>query len=372
MHTPSDCFSASYAQARDAFRNAAKAAGLQVVSYLHPLPGREAEELSMDVAIDGDPQAQARLIVSSACHGAEGFAGSGVQVGALLDADLRDEARRNGVAVVHLHALNPYGFSHLSRTTHENVDLNRNFLDFSGPLPVNEPYRRVHPLLVPDRWPPPAETEAALMEIMQSEGTRALQAVVTRGQYEFVDGLFFGGAEPSWSNLTLRQVLREVGSGARRLAWIDLHTGLGPPGFGERILGCEPGAAEARAREWWGEVTSVHDGSSTSTFLTGLMWTAVRDECPNAEYTGIALEFGTVPVVDVLQALRADNWLRANRRTGRSPVPEELVREIGRQMLEAFFVDTDDWKVKVLSQGREAISQAIRGLSSGSSPQGSS
>jgi hypothetical protein len=168
----------------------------------------------MDVAIDGDPQAQARLIVSSACHGAEGFAGSGVQVGALLDADLRDEARRNGVAVVHLHALNPYGFSHLSRTTHENVDLNRNFLDFSGPLPVNEPLSPRPSLLVPDRWPPPAETEAALMEIMQSEGTRALQAVVTRGQYEFVDGLFFGGAEPSWSNLTLRQVLREVGSHA--------------------------------------------------------------------------------------------------------------------------------------------------------------
>lgn len=366
MNDPSVCFAASYAQARDAFRTAAGEAGLQVASHLHPLPGREAEALCMDVVIDGDPLGEARLIVSSGCHGVEGFAGSGVQVCALRDQELRDMARESGVAIVYLHALNPYGFSHLTRTTHENVDLNRNFLDFSGPLPLNEPYRRVHPLLVPDRWPPPVESEAALMEVMQAEGTRALQAVVTRGQHEFVDGLFFGGTEPSWSNLTLRRVLREVGSDARRLAWIDLHTGLGPSGFGERILGCQPGAAEARARSWWGKVTSIHDGSSASTFLTGLMWTAVRDECPNAEYTGIALEYGTVPVLDVLQALRADNWLRANRRTGRGPVPEELAHQIHRQMLDAFFVDTDEWKGEVLRQGCEAISQAIAGLSAGS------
>jgi hypothetical protein len=160
-------------------------------------------------------------------------------------------------------------------------------------------------------------------------------------------------------------VLRDVASSARRLAWIDLHTGLGPQGFGERILACAPGAAHARARDWWGRVTSIDDDSSASTFLTGLMWTAVPDECPQAEYTGIALEYGTLPVLDVLQALRADNWVQSNRRTGRSRVPEELVRQVGRQMLEAFFIDTVEWKGMVWSQGREAMSQAIAGLSGG-------
>jgi hypothetical protein len=59
-----------------------------------------------------------------------------------------------GVAVLYVHALNPYGFSHIRRATHENVDLNRNFHDFSKPLPVNEAYRELHPLLLPDQWPP--------------------------------------------------------------------------------------------------------------------------------------------------------------------------------------------------------------------------
>ena len=366
MDDPAPFFSSSYAQARGRFLEAAEAAGLEPFSLRHPLPGLEGEELAMDVVVDGDPEAGSMLIVSSGCHGVEGYAGSGVQLFALRDAALRAQARAAGVAVAYIHALNPFGFSHLRRTTHENVDLNRNFLDFTAPLPTNDAYRRVHPLLVPERWPPPAANEEALMAMMQSEGPRALQAVVTRGQHEFPDGLFFGGLEPCWSNLTLRQVLRRTASRARRLAWIDVHTGLGAQGATERILSCDPGAAEARARAWWGAtVTSIHDDSSSSTFLTGLMWTVARNECPHAEYTGIAIEYGTRPVLEVLQALRADNWLHLDRGPGRPDVPDELVRRIGSQMLDAFYIDSDEWQGNVLSQAREAIGQAITGLSAG-------
>jgi hypothetical protein len=363
MDRPDDCFSTTYAEARPRFLQAARAAGLEPIAHRHPLPGRDGEELAMDVVVDGDPQAENLLIVSSGCHGVEGCAGSALQVSALQDPALRGQAREAGVKLVHIHALNPFGFSYLGRTTEDNVDLNRNFLDFAEPLPFNEAYRRVHPLLVPEDWPPSAANEQALMALMQAEGVRALQAVVTRGQYEFADGLFFGGFRPCWSNRTLRQVLREVAGDARRLAWIDLHTGLGPAGLGERILSCEPGAAQARARAWWGPaVTSIDDDSSTSTFLTGLMWKAAREECPEAEYTGIALEYGTVPVLEVLQALRAANRLHLAR-SGPASLPQELVKQIGRQVLDAFYIDTDDWKGKVLSQGREAMSQAVAGLS---------
>jgi hypothetical protein len=75
---------------------------------------------------------QMLLIVSSACHGVEGYCGSGVQVFALHDDEWRAKARDAGVAVLYIHALNPYGFSHLRRVTQENVDLNRNFHDFAA------------------------------------------------------------------------------------------------------------------------------------------------------------------------------------------------------------------------------------------------
>jgi hypothetical protein len=199
---------------------------------------------------------------------------------------------------------------------------------------------------------------------MQAEGLRGFQAIVTRGQHEFPDGLLFGGSEPTWSNLTLRKMLRQTAAGAKELGWIDLHTGLGPPGVGERILACDGPDAD-RARVWWGPaVTSIHDESSTSTVITGPMWTAAREECPAARYTGIALEYGTAPIMQVLQALRADHWLHAHRQR-RDLAVGGLQQQVGRQMLAAFYLDTDEWKESVIRQGREAISQAIAGLAAG-------
>ncbi len=48
-----------------------------------------------------------------------------------------------------IHAVNPFGFSHLKRTNEDNIDLNRNFNDFSTPYPDNPVYEEVHDLLVP-------------------------------------------------------------------------------------------------------------------------------------------------------------------------------------------------------------------------------
>jgi hypothetical protein len=148
-----------------------------------------------------------------------------------------------------------------------------------------------------------------------------------------------------------------------RVAWIDIHTGLGPSGYGERIwAGGNDAVAIARAKRWWGgdgktPVTSTHDGSSTSAPLTGLMWYSVADECPQAEYTGIAMEYGTQPLQDVLQALRAEQWLQLHPEA--SP---ETHRAIKAQFLAAFYTDTDEWKRAILSQARESMLQAVAGL----------
>jgi hypothetical protein len=267
--------------------------------------------------------------------------------------------------VLHIHALNPYGFSHIRRVTAENVDLNRNFQDFSRPLPVNEAYRELRPLLEPQQWPPPASHGVATMQYIARHGEAALQAAVTRGQYEFADGLFFGGTAPTWSNLALREVLRTHGRRAGRIAWIDIHTGLGPAGVGERIFaGRDDAQAIGRARAWWGgagatPVTSIYDGSSSSALLSGMMFEAIHDECPQAEHTGIALEYGTVSTLQTLQALQAEHWLHFH-----PGAPPPLAAHIKRQMKDAFHTDTGEWKQQVLLQAREALLQAAEGLAS--------
>lgn len=360
-------FSLSYEQARSRFLEASEAANLRTTAYLHPLKGRYGEELAMDVVWQGAEKAKRILIVSSACHGVEGYCGSGVQVYALQNLEWRQRvaqaASAKGIAVLYIHALNPFGFSHIRRVTHENVDLNRNFQDFSSPLPSNEPYAKIHDLLLPEVWPPNSDNQRRFDEYIATHGLSAFQAAATGGQYQYPDGIFFGGQGPTWSNLTLRQVLKQFVGSAEHLAWIDIHTGLGPNGVGERIYaGWNDPAAIDRARQWWGgggatPITSIYDGSSSSAPLTGLMWGAVRDECPQAIYTGLAMEYGTEPVTEVLLALRAEQWLNLHPQA--SPEQANLIKA---QFLKAFYTDTDEWKEKILAQAMQSMDQAIDGL----------
>jgi len=352
-------FSTSYAQARARFLEAAAAAAVPVTSYDHPLPGRDGEALALDVAVLGDAQADTMLIVSSACHGVEGFCGSGVQVASLHDVAWLEQVRGAGVAVLYLHALNPHGFSHLRRVTQENVDLNRNFIPFTPPLPDNPGYDHIHELLLPATWPPVPAVEQALADFRERAGPRGWQAAVSQGQYRHADGMYFGGFGPTWSNQTFRRILREHVAPRRHLAWIDLHTGLGPRGVGERIFASiDEGPALARARRWWGEhVTSVTAGTSNSIPLTGPMQFALADECPGLANTNVCLEFGTVPLAEMFEALRADHWLHKH-----PDADAPLASAIRARIRAAFYPDGDDWRDAVWRQGLAVHDQAVAGL----------
>jgi Protein of unknown function (DUF2817) len=352
-----DCFARNYAQARTLFLGAAEAAALDVHSHLHPLLGRDGEALALDVARFGAASAARLLIISSGCHGIEGYCGSGVQVALLRDPAWHAAAEAAGVAVLYLHALNPYGFSWWRRVTQENVDLNRNFHDFCSPLPRNEAYDEIANLLVPSMWPPSDEVKHRLARYLQTHGPAALQAAVSSGQHDHPEGIYYGGVNPTWSHQTLRHILEEQASRCEQLGWIDLHTGLGPSGHGERIAAAD-GEVLRLARAWWGdEVTSITEGSSSSAPLTGTIGNAVSTMCPQAEFSGIALEFGTRPLWDVFDALRAEQWLENH-----PEAPEAQRREIKQQMFDAFFVDSDEWKAQVIEQAFDAAHAALHGL----------
>ncbi len=355
------CFAQSYRQARTLFRSTAEAAGLALHAHRHPLVGRDGEELAIDVARFGAAQADRLLIISSGCHGVEGFCGSGVQVALLRSPLFHAEAAAAGVGVLYVHALNPWGFSWWRRTTQENVDLNRNFLDFSQPLPRNAGYTELARALVPTTWPPPPAAEQAIADFVARDGMRAFQTAVSSGQHDDADGLFFGGVNPSWSHQAWRHLLHDQATTCSQLAWIDLHTGLGPAGHGERIFSArDDDATLARARAWWGpEVTSIYDGSSTSARLSGMAFEAIYDECPQARYTGMALEYGTLPLDGVLRALRADQWLENHPEA----TPDQHAA-IKRQTRDAFYTDTPEWKQRILEQGEAAARQAVAGLAS--------
>jgi len=354
-----DCFSKTYAEARSKFLDACAEVGAVVTSFPNPAAGADGKPLCADVARAGPENAEAILITCSGTHGVEGFCGSGVQVGTFRLGLKRFLTGRQ--AIVAIHAINPYGFSWLRRVNEDNVDLNRNFVDHSKPHRGNSAYDALHALLVPNDWDGLAKAEAdrQLQEYMQQHGMAALQAAITGGQYDHTDGLFYGGREPTWSNRTLHLMLQPFIRTAKRVAFIDYHTGLGPQGHGEIICLSAPGSpAFDRTHSWYGEVTSPWDGTSVSAPVQGSIEAALERELGNAELTAVALEYGTIPPLKVLEALRADNWLHLKDKPG-----SRLRRKIKAQMRRAFYLDKDLWKEQVWARAEEVLHRAIAGLS---------
>jgi hypothetical protein len=119
----------------------------------------------------------------------------------------------------------------------------------------------------------------------------------------------------------------------------------------------------ARAKAWYGgDVTTFYDGTSTSAALTGVSFQAALDSCPHAEFTGIALEYGTRSFNEVFQVLRAEQWLANHPGIG-----DPTQSAIRRRMREAFHDDSDGWKAIVYGQARVAVLQALKALAAAAS-----
>jgi hypothetical protein len=352
-------FAKTYSEARRKFVEASRQSKSKLQSYvLAEHGGPDGEELAMDVARVGPERPRNLLVVVSATHGIEGFCGSGCQVGYFSD-QLFEALPTNAGALL-IHALNPYGFAWLRRVNESNVDLNRNFRDFASPLPASPEYDALHKILVPDDWQGPKRDEAdrALQSYFAEKGLRGAQAAIQGGQFTHPDGLFYGGNEASWSNRTLHKILRDhVSSDITNVAVLDLHTGLGPSGYGEPIhLGTSQ--SFERAKAWFGDgVKNPAMGNSISAMVTGSLAQAITDALPNSQVMYLALEYGTIAAQDVLTALRADNWLHAVAK-GQSA----LACSIKQEMRAAFYVDTPYWKAAVYGRFADFVLRASRGL----------
>ena len=353
-------FSKDYAEARRKFLAACKAARLKPVSWRNPASGPAGEALYTDVVRIGSPAAARVVLVNSATHGVEGFCGSGIQIGWLRSGDWRRLPK--GVAVVLVHAINPHGFAWLRRVTEDNVDLNRNFVDFGEPLPVNAAYDALHAAILPEHWDEAtsAARDTLFAAYQQRHGAMALQGAISGGQYRHAEGVFYGGAQPTWSNRTYHAILERFMQRARHVAFIDLHTGLGPYGTGELICNELPGTPQwEELHAWYGEgLTSTESGTSSSAKLTGFIRNATVGALPRARVRPMTIEYGTFPVPEVLGALIADNWLHL-----KGDVDSALGRAIKARIRRAFYPDESDWKELVFLRARQILRRAVAGVS---------
>ncbi len=382
-----DFFSADYRSARARFVLAADRLGWRREVHDIGVSGPARESLSIDTALLGSPFPENVVIISSGLHGVEGFFGSAVQL-AFLEQHAAQLGLPPNAAIILVHALNPFGFAWRRRWNEHNVDLNRNFMtDFSfldrdpDYQESRNAYSRLYLLLNPPRPPsriepyalkalaaifsqgwaerarlpreqrPPPVAIGAILDL----GLAQLRKIIPVGQYEYPDGLFFGGTQIERTAQYLRETLPGWVGQARRIIHIDFHTGLGERGKYKLFVGDQENAESARQAAKWFDAQNVEPwGRGTSYRARGLMATHFASVFGDRRYLCLTAEFGTYPPTRVLRALRAEH--QAHRFSHPGSADYEWAK---RQVMEAFCPKSRNWRESTVEQGLEIVRRAL-------------
>lgn len=354
-----DVFPDSYMQACGLWEMHLRSCALATAVNEYAVTGRSPEgtRLATHTAWLGTPTASRALVLIGGTHGIEGYAGTAVMCDLLARLPRR---LPNELAILCIHALNPWGYAWHRRCDAEGIDLNRNFIDFDLPLPDNPGYRELRSALFDDD---PLRRQQALDEYRRSHGQAAYEIAVSGGQYTDPLGPFYGGTHPAQGRHTVEAVMAKHRLAERRLAVIDVHTGLGPYGYGEIICDHLPDSAGARtAHAWYGdECTLPALGTSSSVSKFGLLdyaWHSIM----GANSCFITLEYGTLATANLFDVLLQDHRFRA--RHGSEPIMHPAYLTLIATLRAHFCPDDPQWRRKVLLRARQVIDWALQGLQS--------
>jgi hypothetical protein len=360
-----NAFAEDYFSARQRFLERVRDAAWSVASHQITATGPAGEPLFIDVAVrDGSGAAKDRtLIVSSGLHGVEGFLGSAVQCAALdwLAAHPSPLPRRGGEGtgnwprLVFIHALNPFGFAWIRRCNEDNVDLNRNF-----PAPGNtyrgspDDYAQLNWLLnkksPPSRWEP---FRLLSLAAILRYGIPRLKRAIAAGQYDYPQGLFYGGAGPcETTRFVQSQFAGWLGNESGDVLHLDFHTGLGASGEFQLLADVPPTPEQAaRIRRLFNrEVLAGPQSPVVAYQARGSISEWCQIVAEERDYQYLCVEFGTHSPAKVLTALRAENRAQHWDRPGTPSYrwAKDLLKE-------AFCPRSLAWRQRAAEQGLDLI-----------------
>ena len=240
----------------------------------------------------------------------------------------------------------PLGVAHLRRYTEGNVDLCRNCLDFSEPLPTNESYASIHDELVLGGVLGTAGeyTGPYLGNKVREHGLEYVIDLFMGGQYQYEAGFGFGGKQPTWSNTTLRNILTAHSREARRVCVLEFHTGLGPWAYGQLItmhMGEELDHVRKHFGPWvFNPSADKNPGEEGYRVVHGHTIQAYKQSFPDAQVTAVTLEFGTYPPDETLALLVREHLLVQQTEC----VPRAVMDEIKAQLHEYHHPEDWEWR----------------------------
>jgi hypothetical protein len=198
-----------------------------------------------------------------------------------------------------------------------------------------------------------------LLWVIARYGLPALKQAVAGGQYDYPQGLFYGGDRPSRTSEVLGTHLDTWIGDCRKVIHLDFHTGLGAWATHKLLIDYPLSEADRqRLGRWFGPGSfEADDEQKVAYSVRGSFgkWCVSRNR--RRDYTYAGAEFGTYKPIQVLAGLRAEN--QAHHWGRREDASTERAKQ---RLVELFCPSGESWRAQVLEQGARLVEQAIEGL----------
>jgi len=307
------------------------------------------------------------LVLTSGVHGVEGFSGSAVQQ--MFMKELLTTGVIEDMGILLIHAINPFGFKYERRVTENNVDLNRGSeTDPSLFEQKNPGYTELYNLVNPAGKASVGSLRhqffhlIAIKEMLRASMSVLRQAILL-GQYEYPEGLYFGGLEFEPQIDSLTRILPGLFEPYETILEIDLHTAYGA----RRVLHLFPNPVddpEIKAKTesvFEGKHIDWGDSDDFYTISGGFAADFMGRMNPKALYLYMVFEWGTFDSQKTFGSLKSIQRIIIENQGAqygyKNQKQEEKIKEIHREL---YYPSSPAWRSELIETGRDMLSLVLK------------
>ena len=357
----SDSFYTSYEEIRAHLQDMTAELGVEIASY----PIDAADDLYIDSFYLPSHGEKTNLVVlTTGVHGMEGYIGS-VMLDVFFE-EVYPTLDRENTGVLVVANVNPYGMKYYRRYNENNVDLNRNFiLDWeSFDLASNQEYPKVDAFLGPTGkignalWHE-VGFYLSLAKTAITDGADTISDALLTGQYEYPQGVYYGGTGDEASTAYLKNVFSQcLDSSYENIVHLDIHSGYGPRYNMVIFNSVFETMTEAETQQAFGyDYIIAHDSESfyaTTGDTTDFFYRLAQQKQTETELFSTCFEFGTIgdAFFDTILSLKytvdenRNHWYPTDNATAAQVVHENY--------MELYYPTETAWREKTVADFKEA------------------
>ena len=309
------------------------------------------------------------IVLTTGVHGIEGYIGS-VMLDVFFE-EIYPNIDTDNTGILVIANVNPYGMKYMRRYNENNVDLNRNFiLDWNNfDLTSNKDYPEVKEFLQPEGkignalWHEVGFYLNLAKEALTKGADKVSDALLT-GQYEYAQGVYYGGTGDEISTTYLKGVFNDCLEGEyENIVHIDIHSGYGPR-YNMVIFNSvyeTMNEAETQKAFNYDYVISYDSESfyATTGDTTDYFYRLAESKNTDKELFSTCFEFGTIgdSFIDSILSLKftvdenRQHWFPSDNK-----VSSEVVKENYKEL---FYPTETAWREKTVADFKQATTGVL-------------